>query len=82
MLPEDWGHCPCASIGRAGERSVSSSGLISFRFDGESSRNSGTDCLNNGWESLENKNAFHRRPESRALPPTGDLGKEVEIKRN
>lgn len=42
MVPEDWGHCTCAFIGRAKERSVSSSGLISFTFDGESGRNSGT----------------------------------------
>ena len=60
------------------ERSVNSSGLISFRFDGESGRNSGTVCLNNGWESLENKNAFHRRPESRAAAERADRRAHLE----
>ena len=60
------------------ECSVNSSGLISLRFDGESGRNSGTVCLNNGWESLENKNAFQRRPESRAAAERADRRAHLE----
>ena len=60
------------------ECSVNSSGLISWRFDGESGRNSGTVCLNNGWESLENKNAFQRRPESRAMAERADRRAHLE----
>ena len=82
MVPEDWGNRTYAFVGRAKERSVNSSGLISFTFGGESGRNSGTVWMMGGraWRtrmhSTDAQRAEQRREGRQKSSPerNGDAG--------
>ena len=66
MLPENCCHSLCHFIRRAKEHSVSSYGLIYFRFDEENSGNLGTVCVMDGRAWRTRTRSTDRRTESRS----------------